>query len=112
MRLGVEAALVDGALVPGDVEIEGGTIAAVALSGGRGRGIAGTKGDEAGGMCPRAPTSPQGGSPKGRRGPRGTGPDALFRIDAGFREMLRSRADAAIKASEWQPAPTASPTQE
>jgi N-acetylglucosamine-6-phosphate deacetylase len=40
MRLGVEAALVDGVLVPGDVEIEGGTVAAVALGGGRGRGIA------------------------------------------------------------------------
>ena len=40
MRLGVEAALVDGALVPGDVEIEGGTIAAVALAAARGRGIA------------------------------------------------------------------------
>jgi N-acetylglucosamine-6-phosphate deacetylase len=40
MRLGVEAALVDGALVPGDVEVEGETVAAVALGGGRGRGIA------------------------------------------------------------------------
>jgi N-acetylglucosamine-6-phosphate deacetylase len=39
MRLGVEAALVDGALVPGDVEVDGGTIAAVGLAGGR-RGIA------------------------------------------------------------------------
>jgi N-acetylglucosamine-6-phosphate deacetylase len=39
MRLGVEAALVDGALVPGDVEIDGGAIAAVGLPGG-GRGVA------------------------------------------------------------------------
>jgi len=39
MRLGVEAALVDGALVPGDVEVAGGVIAAVGLGGG-GRGIA------------------------------------------------------------------------
>ena len=39
MRLGVEAALVDGALVPGDVEIAGGTIAAVGL-GRRRRGVA------------------------------------------------------------------------
>jgi N-acetylglucosamine-6-phosphate deacetylase len=39
MRLGVEAALVDGALVPGDVEIDGGAIAAVGLAGG-GRGVA------------------------------------------------------------------------
>jgi N-acetylglucosamine-6-phosphate deacetylase len=39
MRLGVQAALVDGRLVPGDVEIEGETIAAVGLSGG-GHGIA------------------------------------------------------------------------
>src|SRR5215207_9762059 len=39
MRLGVEAALVDGTLVPGDVEIDGGAIAAVGLAGG-GRGIA------------------------------------------------------------------------
>ena len=38
-RLGVEAALVDGALVAGDVEIADGAIAAVGLSGG-GRGIA------------------------------------------------------------------------
>jgi N-acetylglucosamine-6-phosphate deacetylase len=36
---GVAAALVDGALVPGDVEIDGGAIAAVGL-GGEGRGIA------------------------------------------------------------------------
>src|SRR5215208_2142596 len=39
MRLGVEAAMVDGTLVPGDVEVAGGTIAAVGLGGG-GRGIA------------------------------------------------------------------------
>lgn len=39
MRLGVAAALVDGALVPGDVEIAGGRIAAVGLGGG-GRGVA------------------------------------------------------------------------
>ncbi|HEX2412279.1 MAG TPA: N-acetylglucosamine-6-phosphate deacetylase [Solirubrobacteraceae bacterium] len=39
MRLGVEAALVDGALVAGDVEVSGGTIAAVGLGGG-GRGVA------------------------------------------------------------------------
>jgi N-acetylglucosamine-6-phosphate deacetylase len=39
MRLGVEAALVDGALVPGDVEVDGGEIAAVGLSG-SGRGVA------------------------------------------------------------------------
>jgi N-acetylglucosamine-6-phosphate deacetylase len=39
VRLGVEAALVDGALVPGDVEIDGGAIAAVGLGGG-GRGVA------------------------------------------------------------------------
>jgi len=36
----VAAALVDGALVPGDVEIAGGTIAAVGLGGGGGRGVA------------------------------------------------------------------------
>jgi N-acetylglucosamine-6-phosphate deacetylase len=40
MRLGVEAALVDGTLVPGDVEIAGGVVAGVGLGGGRGRGIA------------------------------------------------------------------------
>jgi N-acetylglucosamine-6-phosphate deacetylase len=40
MRLGVEAALVDGRLVPGDVEVAGATVAAVALGGGHGRGIA------------------------------------------------------------------------
>ena len=39
MRLGVEAALVDGRLLPGDVEVDGGTIRAVGL-GGAGRGIA------------------------------------------------------------------------
>lgn len=39
MRLGVEAALVDGRLVPGDVEIAGGTVAAIGLAGG-GRGVA------------------------------------------------------------------------
>jgi N-acetylglucosamine-6-phosphate deacetylase len=39
MRLHVEAALVDGRLVPGDVEIAGGLVAAVGLGGG-GRGIA------------------------------------------------------------------------
>jgi hypothetical protein len=39
VRLGVEAALVEGVLVPGDVEVDGGRVAAVGLSG-RGRGIA------------------------------------------------------------------------
>ena len=39
MRLGVEAALVDGALVRGDVAVEDGRVAAVGLAGG-GRGIA------------------------------------------------------------------------
>jgi N-acetylglucosamine-6-phosphate deacetylase len=39
MRLGVEAALVDRALVPGDVAIDGGVVTAVGLDGG-GRGIA------------------------------------------------------------------------
>lgn len=39
MRLGVEAAIVDGVLVPGDVELEGERIGAVGLSG-RGHGIA------------------------------------------------------------------------
>ena len=39
MRLGVEAALVDGRLVPGDVEVAGGTVAGVGL-GGAGRGVA------------------------------------------------------------------------
>jgi len=40
MRLGVEAALVDGELLPGDVEIVDGRIAAVGLAGSSGRGIA------------------------------------------------------------------------
>jgi N-acetylglucosamine-6-phosphate deacetylase len=40
MRLGVEAALVGGVLVPGDVEVAGGEVAGVALGAGRGRGIA------------------------------------------------------------------------
>ena len=40
MRLGVEAAIVDGVLLPGDVEIADGCIAGVALGGGNGRGIA------------------------------------------------------------------------
>ena len=39
MRLGVAAALVEGRLVPGDVDVADGTVAAVGLSGG-GRGIA------------------------------------------------------------------------
>ena len=39
MRLGVEAAVVDGRLVPGDVEVGGGRVVAVGLAG-RGRGIA------------------------------------------------------------------------
>jgi N-acetylglucosamine-6-phosphate deacetylase len=39
MRLGVGAALVDGTLVPGDVEVDGGEIAAVGLAG-PGRGVA------------------------------------------------------------------------
>ncbi|MBA2297436.1 MAG: amidohydrolase family protein, partial [Actinobacteria bacterium] len=39
MRLGVEAAIVDGVLVPGDVELEGERIGAVGLPG-RGHGIA------------------------------------------------------------------------
>ena len=38
MRLGVEAALVGGELVPGDVELAGGEIAAYGLTGGNGRG--------------------------------------------------------------------------
>ncbi len=38
MRLNVEAAIVDGALLPGDVEIEDGRIAAVGLAGGPGAG--------------------------------------------------------------------------
>jgi len=40
MRLGVEAALVDGALVPGDVEVVDGRIARVGVSSGNGRGVA------------------------------------------------------------------------
>ena len=40
MRLGVEAALVDGTFVPGDVEIADGRIVAVGQAGGAGRGIA------------------------------------------------------------------------
>ena len=40
MRLGVEAAVVEGALVPGDVAISNGTIADVALGKRSGRGIA------------------------------------------------------------------------
>ena len=39
MRLGVQAALVDGALVAGDVDVDGGAIVAVGLAG-AGRGIA------------------------------------------------------------------------
>jgi N-acetylglucosamine-6-phosphate deacetylase len=40
MRLGVSAALVDGDLLPGDVEVVDGRIAAVGLAGSGGRGIA------------------------------------------------------------------------
>jgi N-acetylglucosamine-6-phosphate deacetylase len=40
MRLGVSAALVDGELLPGDVEVADGRIAAVGLAGSSGRGIA------------------------------------------------------------------------
>ena len=40
MRLGVEAALVDGALVPGDVEILGGRVSGVGLASANGHGIA------------------------------------------------------------------------
>ena len=40
MRLGVEAAVVDGLLLRGDVEVADGRIAAVGLNGGGGRGIA------------------------------------------------------------------------
>jgi N-acetylglucosamine-6-phosphate deacetylase len=40
VRLGVEAALVDGTLVPGDVEIVDGHVAGVGLAGPNGRGIA------------------------------------------------------------------------
>jgi N-acetylglucosamine-6-phosphate deacetylase len=41
MRLGVEAALVDGAIVPGDVEVLDGRIAGYGLGSGDGRGLAG-----------------------------------------------------------------------
>jgi N-acetylglucosamine-6-phosphate deacetylase len=40
MRLGVEAALVDGRIVPGDVEVADGVIAAYGLGSGNGRGLA------------------------------------------------------------------------
>jgi len=40
MRLGAQAALVDGRLVPGDVTIEDGIVTAVGVAGARGRGIA------------------------------------------------------------------------
>jgi N-acetylglucosamine-6-phosphate deacetylase len=40
MRLGVEAALVDGALVPGDVEIAAGAVAGYGLASPNGRGVA------------------------------------------------------------------------
>jgi N-acetylglucosamine-6-phosphate deacetylase len=40
MRLGVEAALVDGTLVLGDVEVEDGRVTGVGLAAGHGRGIA------------------------------------------------------------------------
>jgi N-acetylglucosamine-6-phosphate deacetylase len=40
VRLGVEAALVDGLLVPGDVEIATGRVAGIGLNGANGRGIA------------------------------------------------------------------------
>jgi N-acetylglucosamine-6-phosphate deacetylase len=40
MKLGVEAALVDGGLVPGDVEIADGRIARLGLAGRNGRGVA------------------------------------------------------------------------
>jgi N-acetylglucosamine-6-phosphate deacetylase len=40
LRLGVEAALVDGELLPGDVEVLDGRVGAVGLGGSRGRGIA------------------------------------------------------------------------
>jgi N-acetylglucosamine-6-phosphate deacetylase len=40
MRLGVEAALVDGRLLAGDVEVDGDRVRAVGLAGGPGRGIA------------------------------------------------------------------------
>src|SRR3989440_9647629 len=40
MRLGVEAALVDGLLVGGDIELDDGRVAAIGLATRRGRGIA------------------------------------------------------------------------
>jgi N-acetylglucosamine-6-phosphate deacetylase len=40
VRLGVEAALVDGALVPGDVEITDGVVSGYGLAGANGRGVA------------------------------------------------------------------------
>ena len=40
MRLGVEAALVDGQLIPGDVEVLGGRVAGYGLSSPNGRGVA------------------------------------------------------------------------
>ena len=40
MRLGVESALVDGHVGPGDVEITGGRVAGVGLASPNGRGIA------------------------------------------------------------------------
>ena len=40
MRLGVEAALIDGALVPGDVEVADGVVAAYGVAGTNGRGVA------------------------------------------------------------------------
>ncbi len=40
MRLGVEAALVDGRLVPGDVEVIDGRVAGYGLSSPNGRGVA------------------------------------------------------------------------
>lgn len=40
MRLGVSAALVDGVVVPGDVEVDGSTVAAAGLGAGRGTGLA------------------------------------------------------------------------
>jgi len=40
MRLGVEAALVDGRLLPGDVEVSGGRVVAVGRASGNGRGLA------------------------------------------------------------------------
>ena len=40
MRLGVEAALVDGQIVPGDLEVIGGRVAGFGLSSPNGHGIA------------------------------------------------------------------------